>query len=189
MLYEKIKTVIKTNKLFFISLAILFVLISLYFAINSVLNFFNLQFTNYATYTVFFVCVFLIIIIFLYWIVFFFKKTHKSRLCWRGCMLILCCLFAFLFCLDIVFKFGYRPIHIVEYNKKKYIANVTIYFSERYVEYYDYKNMLVSGKSCRIIEHYSDGTDDPIVENDDVLRAYYYNEDGTYSRSYEKPGL
>ena len=187
---ESIKSAFKKRRLFFIPLAVLCGLLVLYFGINAVLSSFNLQFTNYVKYAVFAGCVISIVIMFLYGIAFFFKGTRISRhyvLYWLGCILTFCLLCAFLFYMFVGAAFFFQPIHVVEKDGEKYIANVTIALSTRYVDYYDYKNIFVSGKVCRIQEDYADGSDDPVAVNDEVLRADYYNKDGTLNHSYENP--
>lgn len=189
---ESIKSILKKRKLFFIPLAVLCGLLVFYFGINAVLSSFNFQFTNYVKYAVFAGCVISIVIMFFYGIVFFFKGTRVSRhyiLYWLGCILTFCLLCAFSFYMFIAAVFFFQPTHIIEKDGEKYIANVTIALSTRYVDYYDYKNIFVSGKVRRIVEHYADGTDDPIVADDDVLWAYYYNKDGSLNDSYENPDI
>ncbi len=176
-----IKSVLKKHKFFFIPLIVLCGLLLFYFGINAVLVYFNLQLTNYVVYAVFSGCAISIICMFLYGIVLFLKKAHINGLYRIGSILLSCLLCVFLFSLIIMIAFGYKPIHVVERNGQKYIANVTIALSTRYIEYYDYKNIFISGKKVKIEEDFSDGSEDPLAagsSDDDLVNVYYYDDSG-----------
>ena len=57
--------------------------------------------------------------------------------------------------------FAYKPEHVVDKNKEKYVAYV-IAFHMTEVEYYEYKNLFVSGNKVKIREYYGKGGFDPL---------------------------
>lgn len=184
-----LKSVLKKHRIFFITFIIFCGILLFYFIAAAVLSYFNLQFTNYILYAVFAVCALLAVGMLLYGIVLCFRKNHVNVLYRIGSVFTICLLCVFLFAVMIVVVFGYKPIHIVEKNGEKMVANVTVFLSTRYVKYYDYKNVFVCGKQVRIKEDFTDGTKDPVLEHDEVLWAYYYNADGSYNGYYENPDL
>lgn len=66
--------------------------------------------------------------------------------------------------------FAYKPEHVVDKNKEKYVAYV-IAFHMTEVEYYEYKNLFVSGNKVKIREYYGKGGFDPL----DNKNGYMHN--------------
>lgn len=110
------------------------------------------------------------------------SKSKRTKICIIVCVLsaiIGCIVFGRLILLFIAFSF--KPEHIVEKDNKKYVAYVYVWLDTR-VEYYDYVNFLVRGKTKRIEDNYYNRGLDVLDEEHNGLYTpsctYYYNDEG-----------
>lgn len=184
----KISMFIKRNKLFFIALAIAIGTALTYAVVNAVLAIFYLQLAEYVLYTTYSICFLCVIFMFLHCIVACIKKVRKNEWYRLAVFAELCLLGAFLYWQFLVIAFCYDPVHIVKREGQKYVADVTIALGTRYIDYYDYKNIFACGKQVKIHENYTDGSDDPLAADDpsdDLVSAYYYDDNGILISSYD----
>lgn len=79
----------------------------------------------------------------------------------------------------IILAIRYEPIHIVEINGEKMIAQVYMTFSVE-VNYYDYEIPFIINKTPRMMKSYGEGSFDPIENNreDYLSSTYYYDKKG-----------
>ncbi len=156
------------------------------------------MFVRYVTYAVFSISTILGIILVLYCIKHLYVIASKNKqnlfkhfTLTAGSVLLSLALFFSLITLFMIAAFTCDPMHIVEKNGKKMIANVTISLSTRYVEYYDYKCFFICGNTVRIKENYQEGTDDPLKSDNEtlntVMSTVYYDENGNVISYYKHP--
>ncbi len=157
--------------------------LALYFGLNAILGLFDLKFARYVTYAVCIVGTVWALLLLLYAVGWFYataietdKYPLKRFVCAALGVLLSLLWIAVLGSGFIFAVFGVHPTHIVERDGKKYVAEVTIFLGTRYVDYFDYKNIFVCGKEEKISETYSDGSEDPLEEDNpqESLQDAYY---------------
>lgn len=158
--------------------------LALYFGLNAILGLFGLKFTRYVSQTVGILLVVWALALLLYGAYRLSRvaketlRVRKSILCTAAAVLLSLAWVAALGAsvVGTILVFEIHPVHIVERDGGKYVAEVTIFLSTRYVDYFDYKNIFVCGKEEKISETYADGSDDPLEEDNpqESLQDAYY---------------
>lgn len=158
--------------------------LALYFGLNAILGLFGLKFTCYVSQAVGIIWAAWALALLLYGVYRLSrvaKKTlnvRKSILCTAAVVLLSLAWVAALgtSVVGTILVFEIHPVHIVERDGGKYVAEVTIFLGTRYVDYFDYKNIFVCGKEEKISETYSDGSEDPLEEDNpqESLQDAYY---------------
>lgn len=194
MIVKKGDAVRRKKSRFLYALGLWAAFLALHFGLNAILGLFGLKFARYVTYAVCIVGAVWALLLLLYTVGWFYataieteKYPLKRFVCAASGVLLSLLWIAGLGSGFIFAVYTVDPTHIVERDGKKYVAEVTVFLSTRYVEYYDYKNIFVCGKQVRIAEDYCDGTDDPLKEDTPILEAQYYDENGRLTDWYENP--
>lgn len=141
--------------------------------INIVLNLLHLKFVH-LIYMIAIVLFIIGVIVGIYQLLLKLKKFKVILIIIFTIILIIILPFIY-----IILAVRYKPMHIVEINGEKMLAQVDIAFFVE-VDYYDYKIPFIINKTPRMMKSYGKGSYDPIRDNrEDYLSSiYYYDKNG-----------
>lgn len=131
----------------------------LFTAAHAILSLFHLMFIKW----IYFAVIGIVIIGILLGIFQLLLKIRKTYIKYIAMGIMTICLIPLTYIGILVFAFTYQPMHIVKKDEIKYVAYVRA-FLHTYVDYYEYRNSIITGNEVLFTEDFGKGGFDPFEE-------------------------
>lgn len=135
------------------------VVATLFAGAHAILSLFHLKFIEWVYYAV----IGIIIIGILLGIFQLLLKIRKNYVKYVAICVGAICLIPLTYICILIFAFTYKPMHIVEKDGIKCVAYVRA-FLRVYVDYYEYRNPLITGDEVLFTDYFGKGGFDPFVD-------------------------